>query len=213
MSPEHISTPVPLKNRRKMSHGWLRFLKLIHKGRSQHAEWMLCSPCLYSHLHGTFLCQGNHRTFQGLKGGLATGDTEPMWVKITFREDVDTNHSVPMAQRSENYYALFFQVSNGRSRNCCWIEHFWKEIQNGSLKKPSVPQKGKYEGMGHSLVLLWHVEKWWEKFSCCKKKAKDQAFHRWRESKTLTERWLRSPETLMLATAQEAIWFFEGQST
>lgn len=41
------------------------------------------------------------------KGGLATGDTEPMWVKITFREDVDTNHSVPMAQRSENYYVFF----------------------------------------------------------------------------------------------------------
>lgn len=47
------------------------------------------------------------------KGGLATGDTEPMWVKITFREDVDTNHSVPMAQRSENYYALFFKSAMG----------------------------------------------------------------------------------------------------
>lgn len=27
-------------------------------------------------------------------------------------------------------------------------------------------------------------------------------FHRWREGKTLTEKWLRSPATLMLATAQ-----------
>ena len=45
------------------------------------------------------------------------------------------------------------------------------------------------------------------------KMAKDQVFHRWREGKTLTEKWLRSPATLMLATAQEVIWFSEGQST
>lgn len=134
MSPEHISTPVPLKNRRKMSHGWLRFLKLIHKGRSQHAEWMLCSPCLYSHLHGTFLCQGNHRTFQGLKGGLATGDTEPMWVKITFREDVDTNHSVPMAQRSENYYALFFKSAMGGQEIAVGLSVFGKKYKMGLWK-------------------------------------------------------------------------------
>lgn len=45
------------------------------------------------------------------------------------------------------------------------------------------------------------------------KTAKDQVFHRWREGKTSTEKWLRSPATLMLATAQEVIWFSEGQST
>lgn len=44
------------------------------------------------------------------------------------------------------------------------------------------------------------------------KTAKDQVFHRWREGKTSTEKWLRSPATLMLATAQEVIWFSEGQS-
>ena len=35
------------------------------------------------------------------------------------------------------------------------------------------------------------------------KMAKDQVFHRWREGKTLTEKWLRSPATLMLATDQQ----------
>lgn len=45
------------------------------------------------------------------------------------------------------------------------------------------------------------------------KTAKDQVFHQWRQGKALTERWLRSPTTLMLATAQEVIWFSEGQST
>ena len=36
-----------------------------------------------------------------------------------------------------------------------------KETPNGTvpLKEPSVPQKGKYERMGHSSVLLWHVGK------------------------------------------------------
>lgn len=45
-----------------------------------------------------------------------------------------------------------------------------KEIPNGTvpLKEPSVPQNSKYERMGHSSVLLWHVGKRWEKGSCCK---------------------------------------------
>lgn len=45
------------------------------------------------------------------------------------------------------------------------------------------------------------------------KTAKDQVFHRWCQGRTLTERWLRIPATLMLATAQEGISFSEGQST
>lgn len=45
------------------------------------------------------------------------------------------------------------------------------------------------------------------------KTAKDQVFHRWRQGRTSTERWLRIPATLMLATAQEGIWFSEEQST
>lgn len=45
-----------------------------------------------------------------------------------------------------------------------------KEIPNGTvpLKEPSVPQNSRYERMGHSSVLLWHVGKRWEKGSCCK---------------------------------------------
>lgn len=45
-----------------------------------------------------------------------------------------------------------------------------REIPNGTvpLKEPSVPQNRKYERMGQSPVLLWHVGKWWEKGSCCK---------------------------------------------
>lgn len=36
-----------------------------------------------------------------------------------------------------------------------------EEIPNGAvpLKDPSVPQKGEFERMGHSSVLLWHVGK------------------------------------------------------
>lgn len=54
-----------------------------------------------------------------------------MWVKITFREDVDTNHSVPMAQRSENYYALFFKSAMGGQEIAVGLSVFGKKYKMG----------------------------------------------------------------------------------
>lgn len=66
---------------------------------------------------------------------------------------------------------------------------------------------------------------WVKALSCCGtlgsderrvpvvKTAKDQVFHQWRQRRTLRERWLRIPATLMLATAQGGIWLSEGQNT
>lgn len=92
-------------------------------------------------------------------------------------------------------------------KDCSWMECFRKEVPNGTLKKPSVPQKGKYEWMGHSSVLLQHVREWWERCSCCKKgKGSSLSAMTWEQDSN--RGWLRWPATL-----QQLQSWSEGQST